>query len=132
MRPLTTPESYLSTIPRAPAPFFNELNPVDSQWRVAYEWATTRFVAEGDLIVGGGGAGYMPTLGTLYWLGWGGPDRRLDFPDFRRPDDGDAPGNGFTIPWIALRARYYDPTNGTISQGDIPWTGGNTRYRPAG
>jgi hypothetical protein len=22
----------------------------------------------------------------------------------------------------------YDPTNGTVSDGDIPWTGGDTRY----
>jgi len=119
LRALTSPVEYLSAIPLAPSSFLNELNPPDSQWRVAYEWATTRFVAAGNMVVGGGGAGYMPNLNTLYWIGWGGPDRKLDYPDFRRPDDGDAPGNGFTIPWIAERARYYDPTNGIVSLGDV-------------
>ena len=57
LRVLTSPEAYVSSIPLAPAPFFNELNPPGSQWRVAYEWATTRFVAAGNMIVGGGGAG---------------------------------------------------------------------------
>lgn len=119
LRPLTTPIAYITSIPAAPASFINELNDPGSQERFGYEWATTRFVADGDLVVGGGGAGYMPSEATQYWIAWGGPDRLLDFPDFRRPGDGDAPGNGFTIPEIAERARYYDPTNGTISTGDI-------------
>ncbi|MBN1866363.1 prepilin-type N-terminal cleavage/methylation domain-containing protein [Candidatus Sumerlaeota bacterium] len=120
LAPLTTPVGYLTYIPFAPAPFLNELNPPASQTRVAYEWSTTRFVSAGNMIVGGGGAGYMPTEATRYWIGWGGPDRRLDYPDFRRPEDGDAPGNGFTIPKIAeTRARYYDASNGTVSYGDI-------------
>jgi hypothetical protein len=55
-----------------------------------------------------------------YWIAWGGPDARLDFPDFRRSTDAAAPGNGFTIPEIAeTRARDYDATNGTRSTGDI-------------
>ena len=107
------------SFPLAPMPFVNELNPPESQLRVAYEWSTTRYVAAGNMVVGGGGAGYMPTSNVRYWLGWGGPDRRLDFPDFRRPSDGNAPGNGFTIPEIAARARDYDPTNGTLSIGDV-------------
>ena len=119
LKALTSPISYLSSIPLAAAPFYNELNPPESQWRVAYEWATTRFISEGNQVTGGGGAGYLPSEEKKYWLGWGGPDKMLDFPDFRRPDDGDAPGNGFTLDWIAARARYYDPTNGVISQGDI-------------
>lgn len=119
LRPLTTPVAYATSIPLAPSRFFNELNPPESQWRVAYEWATTRFVAAGDMTVGGGGAGYLPTLSADYWIAWGGPDRRLDFPDFRRPDDGNAPGNGFTIPEIAARARYYDASNGSVSPGDV-------------
>ena len=123
LRGLTTPVAYLSAIPLAPGAFENELNPPESRWRVAYEWATTRFVAAGNMIVGGGGAGYMPTEAAQYWIAWGGPDRRLDYPDFRRPDDGDAPGNGFTIPEIAARARTYDPTNGTISPGDVVYWG---------
>ena len=119
LRPLTTPVAYLTGIPLAPAVFMNELNPPESQERKAYEWATTRFLAPGNQMVGGGGAGYMPSHAAEYWIAWGGPDRRLDYPDFRRPDDGAAPGNGFTIPEIAQRARYYDPTNGSVSPGDV-------------
>jgi general secretion pathway protein G len=117
--PITTPVAYLTSIPLAAAPFVNELNPPDSQVRVAYEWATTRFLAEGNMVSGGGGAGYQPSQATEYWIGWGGPDKILDFPDFRRDGDGDAPGNGFTLPDYSTRARYYDPTNGTISVGDV-------------
>jgi prepilin-type N-terminal cleavage/methylation domain-containing protein len=120
LAPLTTPVAFLTAIPLAPGPFENELNPPESQHRLAYEWASTRNLAAGNVLVGGGGAGYMPSASSEYWIAWGGPDARLDFPDFRRSTDGQAPGNGFTIPEIAdTRARDYDATNGTRSIGDI-------------
>jgi prepilin-type N-terminal cleavage/methylation domain-containing protein len=120
LTPLTTPVAFLTAIHLAPGPFENELNPPESMRRMAYEWATTRNLAAGNVLVGGGGAGYMPSSSSEYWIAWGGPDGKLDFPDFRRNSDGQAPGNGFTIPEIAeQRARDYDATNGTRSTGDI-------------
>ncbi len=47
--------------PPGAGPFENELNPPESMHRIAYEWATTRNLAAGNVLVGGGGAGYMPS-----------------------------------------------------------------------
>lgn len=30
---------------------------------------------------------------------------------------------------LTFDTTVYDPSNGTVSEGDIPWTGGDTRYR---
>lgn len=120
LTPITTPIAYLHSMHLAPTPFEAELNPPEKRHRIAYEWSTTRFLTPGSPQTGGGGAGYQPTGSMKFWIAWGGPDGRFDYPSLRRVSDGDAPGNGFTIPAIAeARARDYDPTNGTESHGDI-------------
>ncbi len=100
LRPLTTPVAYLSSIPTDP------FNPVDEG---AGHWRTT-----GDYRYGS-----MPFTGnaTRWALASDGPSRTSDTEPIRFYPGystglffGEVPGFDYTL---------YDPTNGTISHGDI-------------
>jgi len=96
-RPLTTPVAYLSTVPRDP---FGSLQ------------------ATGPRRSGDYAYGAMPVVGATRWaLASDGPDRLTDIdPIFFYPGYseklfyGGMPGYFYTL---------YDPSNGTISRGDI-------------
>ena len=103
VRPLTTPIEYLSSIPKDafgyPIPGFNE-----EQYYLYYDphdtepWVGTMFTPAT-------GWGSIPRAGQFMLMGFG-PDNQLETVLIYR--------NGQPGPFHA-----YDPTNGTVSRGDI-------------
>jgi len=108
--PLTTPIAYMSSVPLDPFPNKNTGN-FPAYWyeQGAYEYVRYVQEANGDLTLRWdiNGAPNIPPVGANYFLLSNGPDRRQ------------STNYGNTIPFALLPYGMYDPTNGTVSFGDI-------------
>ena len=108
-RRLTTPISYLSAIPY-PSPFFER----ETIWgRRGFWFATVQRPDPMSYDMWYGGSAYWGNGTARWFLMDGGPDRSW-FADTGNPD-----------PYVRWEAQIpYDPTNGTISRGNLWWVGG--------
>lgn len=117
--PLTTPIAYITSIPRDPferrvsgnfEALVRSINPNEPLNLYQYNLGSnTAGLAGGDL----------PTLARQYSLASAGPDGELEFPYY-------AFSPGFVQTGAYLQ-YIYDPTNGTVSRGEIFRRGG---YKP--
>jgi len=114
--PLTTPEGYLTRVDLQD-PFLsgeNDCGYGDGIPRHHYNYRNHEFWSSAS----------APSQEITVWiLNSIGPDQA--------PNKGlmtELWARGFTTPNFVT---IYDPTNGTVSSGDMPRTGGDTRYQPA-
>lgn len=119
-RPLTTPVAYLSTVPRDPFEYvqsqlFDVLDPEQPRDFYLYNRGTEDF---------GFGGQNEKSIQMQWSLTSGGPDLELEFPYY-----------AFSPLFVQTNRHLvfvYDPTNGTVSRGEIFRRGGFIPYEVPG
>lgn len=115
---LTTPISYMSSIPRDP--FFSDISADAANWGSAYDYVSVMSSASS------GDFNWDCLWGSWWRMSSWGPDGRNDWGGCRTTRDGRA--GSFGCP-NGVPNFLYQSSNGLVSDGDIVWVGPRTGRR---